>query len=132
MATVEEFNFVCATFDAWRGKHSLKTVQNWLSIDEVIKLGLISSRLSAEGKATLNVREGMPASDLLSSAFLRAYAHEDLGLTKTYSYKVLARWLTDLGCPTKASEPSRAVPIRRRWCWAAYRARRTSWCCLSG
>lgn len=40
--------------------------------------------------------------------FLRAYTHEDLGLTKTYSYTVLARWLTDLGCPTKASEPRSA------------------------
>ncbi len=64
-------------------------MQDWQSLDEAIQLGLIRSRLRAEGKATLNVREGMPASDLLRSAFLRAYAHEDLGLTKTYSYPVL-------------------------------------------
>lgn len=59
---------------------------DWQSLDEAIALNLIRSRLRAEGKATLNVREGMPASDLLRRAFLRAYAHEELGLTKTYSY----------------------------------------------
>lgn len=47
----------------------------------------------------------MPASDQLRRAFLRAYAHEELRLTKTYSYSALARWLTDLGYPTKVSEP---------------------------
>lgn len=56
----------------------------------------------------LDVREGMPASDLLRRAFLRAYAHGELGLTKTYSYPALARWLTDLGYPTKVSEPRSA------------------------
>ncbi len=50
----------------------------------------------------------MPASDLLRRAFLRAYAHEDLGLTKTYSYPALARWLTELGYPTEVSEPRSA------------------------
>lgn len=50
----------------------------------------------------------MPASDLLRRAFLRAYAHEALGLTKTYSYPALARWLTDLGYPTKETEPRSA------------------------
>jgi hypothetical protein len=49
----------------------------------------------------------MPASDL-RRAFLRAYAHEELGLTKTYSY-LAPRWLTDLGYPTKVSEPQRQV-----------------------
>ena len=80
-------------------------MQDWQSLDEAIQLGLIRSRLRAEGKVTLNVREGMPASDMLRRAFLRAYAHEELGLTKTYSYPALARWLTDLGYPTKVSEP---------------------------
>ena len=83
-------------------------MRDWQSLDEAIQLGLIRSRLRAEGKATLNVREGMPASDLLRRAFLRAYAHEELGLTKTYSYPALARWLTDLGYPTKVSEPRSA------------------------
>ncbi len=50
----------------------------------------------------------MPASDLLRRAVLRAYAHEALGLTKIYSYPALARWLTDLGYPTKVSEPRSA------------------------
>lgn len=107
-ATVEEFDSARATLDAWRGKHCLKTMTDWQSLDEAIQLGLIRSRLRAEGKATLNVREGMPASDLLRRAFLRAYAHEELGLAKTYSYPALARWLTDLGYPTKVSEPRSA------------------------
>ncbi len=67
----------------------------WQSLDEVIALNLIRSRLRAEGQATLNVREGMPASDLLRRAFLRAYAHEALGLT-------------NLGYPAKESEPRSA------------------------
>jgi len=50
----------------------------------------------------------MPASDLRRRVFLRAYAHEDLGLTKTYSYPALTRWLTALGYSTKVSEPRRA------------------------
>lgn len=59
---------------------------------------------------TLNVREGMPASDLQRRAFLRAYAHEDLGLTRTYSYPALVRWLTDLGVSDQGvrAEPRRA------------------------
>ncbi|WP_298621987.1 hypothetical protein [uncultured Zoogloea sp.] len=89
-ASVEEFDSARATLDAWRGKRCLKTMTDWRSLDEAIQLGLIRSRLRAEGKATLNVREGMPASDLLRRAFLRAYAHEDLGLTRTYSYPALA------------------------------------------
>lgn len=107
-ASVEEFDSARATLDAWRVKHCLKTMTDWRSLDEVIQLGLIRSRLRAEGKATLNVGEGMPASDLLRRAFLRAYAHEDLGLTRTYSYPALARWLSDLGYPTKVSEPRSA------------------------
>ena len=83
-------------------------MQDWQSLDEAIALNLIRSRLRAEGKATLNVREGMPASDMLRRAFLRAYAHEDRGLTKTYSYPALPRWLTDPGYPTKVSEPRSA------------------------
>ncbi len=81
---------------------------DWRSLDEAIQLGLIRSRLRAEGKATLNVVEGKPLSDMLRRAFLRAYAHEDLGLTRTYNYPALARWLTDLGYPTKVSEPRSA------------------------
>lgn len=107
-ATVEEFDSARATLDAWRRKRCLKTMAGWRSLDEAIALNLIRSRLRTEGKATLNVREGMPASDLLRRAFLRAYAHEALGLTKTYSYPALARWLTGLGYPTKASEPRSA------------------------
>jgi len=107
-ARVEEFDSARATLDAWRRKHCLKTMKDWQSLDEAIQLGLIRSRLRAEGKPTLNVREGMPASDLLRRAFLRAYAHEELGLTKTYSYPALVRWLTDLGYPTKVSEPRSA------------------------
>lgn len=107
-ASVEEFDSARATLDAWRGKYCVKTMTDWQSLDEAIHLGLIRSRLRAEGKATLNVREGMPASDLLRRAFLRAYTHQDLGLTRTYSYLALARWLTDLGYPTKESEPRSA------------------------
>lgn len=94
-ATIEEFDSARATLDAWRRKHCLKKMQDWQSLDEAIELNLIRSRLRAEGKPTLNVREGMPASDLLRRAFLRAYAHEDLGLT-------------NLGYPTKVSEPRSA------------------------
>lgn len=107
-ASVEEFDSARATLDAWRVKHCHKTMQDWQSLDEAIALNLIRSRLRAEGKATLNVREGMPASDMLRRAFLRAYAHEELGLTKTYSYPALPRWLTDPGYPTKVSEPRSA------------------------
>lgn len=107
-ASVEEFDSARATLDAWRRKHCLKKMQDWQSLDEAIELNLVRSRLRAEGKPTLNVREGMPTSDLLRRAFLRAYAHEYLGLTKTYSYPALARWLTDLGYPTKVSEPRSA------------------------
>ncbi len=110
--SVEEFDSARATLDAWRGKHCLKTMTDWRSLDEAIQLGLIRSRLRAEGKATLNVVEGKPTSDLLRRAFLRAYAHEDLGLTKTFSYPALARWLTDLGYPTKVSEPRSAKSQR--------------------
>lgn len=58
--------------------------------------------------AALNVREGLSASGRLRRAFLRAYAHEALGLTRAYSHPALARWLTDLGYPTKVSEPRSA------------------------
>ena len=56
------------------------------------------------GGATLNLRQGSPISDVLRRAFLRAYAHQALGLTRILSYAALAHWLTEQGYPTKDSE----------------------------
>jgi hypothetical protein len=38
-ASVEEFDSARATLDAWRGKHCLKTMQDWQSLDEAIAAG---------------------------------------------------------------------------------------------
>ena len=105
---IRYFDSARATRDAWRGKHCLKTMQDWRSIDEAIQLGLIRSRLCAERKAPLNVVESKPTIDLLRRVFLRGDAYEELGPTRTYSSPALARWLTDLGYPTKESEPRSA------------------------
>jgi len=83
-------------------------MDDWTSLNDAIQLNLIRSTLLSVGSATLNVREGMPTSDLLRRAFLRAYAHEALGLSRTFSYPALARWLTDQGYSTKVSEPRSA------------------------
>ena len=56
----------------------------------------------------MNLRNGLPLSDVLRRAFLRAYAHKALGLSPTITHKALAVWLTNLGYPTKISEPRSA------------------------
>lgn len=106
--TIEEFDSARATIDAWRRTRCLKTLEDWISLDEAIQLNLIRSQLRQAGAVTLNVREGMPSSDLLRRAFLRAYAHEALGLTRSHGYPALARWLSAKGYPTKESEPRSA------------------------
>lgn len=106
--TVEEFDSARASLDAWRRTHCLKTMADWTSLNDAIQLNLVRTKLRSTGSATLNIREGKPADDLLRRAFLRAYANQELGLTQTYKYPALARWLTDQGYPTKASEPRSA------------------------
>lgn len=106
--TIEEFDSARASLDGWRRSRCLKTLDDWKSLDDTIQLNLIRSRLRLVGSATLNVREGMSASDLLRRAFLRVYAHEALGLTRSYSYPALARWLSAQGYPTKETEPRSA------------------------
>jgi len=106
--TVEEFDSARASLDAWRRTHCLKTMADWVSLNDAIQLNLVRTKLRSAGSATLNIREGKAADDLLRRAFLRAYANQELGLTQTYKYPALARWLSDRGYPTKPSEPRSA------------------------
>ena len=107
-ATIKEFDSARASLDIWRRTHCLKTMADWQSLDGVIRVNLIRSDLRSAGSATLNIRDGMPVSDMLRRAFLRAYAHGALGLVRSYSYPALARWLTEQGYVTKVSEPRSA------------------------
>ncbi len=107
--TIEEFDAARACADGWRQTHCLKTLTDWTSLSELLRFNIVRTKLRLAGKPTLNLAQGQPLHDVLRRGFLRAYAHQALGLTPSFrSYAALADWLTDNGYPTKHSEPRSA------------------------
>ena len=107
--TIEEFDTARACADGWRREHCLKTLDDWKQLGDMLRYNIVRTKLRAAGKPTLNLNKGQPLHDVLRRGFLRAYAHQALGLTPSFkSYAALADWLTDNGYPTKHSEPRSA------------------------
>lgn len=111
--TVEDFDAARTRLDGWRRSHCLRTVEDWKIFSDSLMVGMVRSKQRAAGVTAMNQRGGRDASDVLRRAFLRAYAQEKLGLTRSLTYPVLADWLTQAGYATKASEPrsARAQPL---------------------
>ena len=108
-ATIEAFDAARAYVDGWRREHCLKTLEDWYSLSEMLRFNIVRTKLRLAGKPTLNLSKGKPLHDVLRRGFLRAYAHQALGLTPSFkSYAALANWLTENGYPTKPSEPRSA------------------------
>lgn len=102
--TVEEFDVARAAMDQWRRTNCMKTLADWRTLERSLVVGAIRRRQRAKGAATLNMRKDTDESDLLRRAFLRAYAHSAIGLTRSMSYAELAAWLTGIGYPTTQSQ----------------------------
>ena len=84
-------------------------MSDWQSLNGILRFNIVRTQLRLAGKPTLNLNKGQPLHDVLRRGFLRAYAHQALGLTPSFrSYAALAAWLTELGYPTKSSEPRSA------------------------
>ena len=108
-STIQEFDAARACVDGWRREHCLKTMGNWKSLGDLLCFNIVRAKLRLAGKPTLNLNTGQPLHDVLRRGFLRAYAHQALGLTPSFkSYAALAVWLTEQGYPTKPSEPRSA------------------------
>lgn len=108
-STVQEFDAARACVDGWRRERCLKTMADWKSLGGLLRFNIARTKLRLAGKPTLNLNKGQPLHDVLRRGFLRAYAHQALGLTPSFkSYAALARWLTEQGYPTKSSEPRSA------------------------
>lgn len=107
--TIEAFDAARACADGWRREHCLKTLDDWRSLSELLRFNIVRTQLRLAGKPTLNLAKDRPLHDVLRRGFLRAYAHQALGLTPSFkSYAALATWLTEKGYPTKHSEPRSA------------------------
>ena len=108
--TVDEFDLTRDCLDAWRKHNCLKTIDNWESFGLVVEGRSVRAGRKAAGEVTINRRSNKPESDVLRRMFLRAYAHEALGLKrgKGVTYEDLAVWLTTKGFPTTPSEPRSA------------------------
>lgn len=105
---VESFDMARARLDVWRRARNLKNIEDWRDLDESMQFSATRSKSRANGSVTLNLRAGKDASDVLRRAFLRAYAHKGIGLTRTMTYRELADWLTSIGQPTTEKEVTSA------------------------
>lgn len=106
--TAEEGLRARVVFDQWRRTRCLKNLDDWhawidfyrfsVAIDEV--------RRSGQSRGINFTEEG--AVGVMRRLFLRAYAQEAMGLTRTLSYAELALWLTSEGFPTRREEVQNA------------------------
>lgn len=107
--TIQEFDAARVCVDGWRRENCLKTLSDWKSLNGILRFNIVRAQLRLAGKPTMNLNKGEPLHDVLRRGFLRAYAHQALGLTPSFkSYAALAKWLTENGYPTKPSEPRSA------------------------
>lgn len=92
--------------DYWRKKHCLKTVEGAEDFEDYVKI----SRLTK--LAGIRIKLDESSDQLLARMFLRVYAQEALGLTRSMTYSALAQWLTDNGYLTYGST-ARSAKVAR-------------------
>jgi hypothetical protein len=98
-----------AFFDGWRRHSCLKTLDDWQRWEEHYLFSTSRGRQQRAGSRATGINATAEGSvGLARRLFLRAYAQEVWGLTRTMSYPVIAKWLTDQGYPTKAEEVKNA------------------------
>ena len=121
---VEECERARAIFDGWRRKRCLKTLDDFEDWEDHYQFALVRDRVSSSGVKGFGIRAtNNGVADVLRRLFLRAYAQELCGLTKSMTYGDLAAWLTQHGYPTSIDElknakrakfVENAVPTTRR------------------
>lgn len=106
--TVEEAEEVRAAFTGFRRQRCLKTLDDWLFWEDFSAGAIKRRRHRGKGGAGIHrTQEGEVG--ILRRVFLRAYAKQVWGITRTFSYPELAAWLTEKGYPTTATEVKNAA-----------------------
>ena len=101
--TVEQAEVWRTAYKGWRKRRCLKTLadhEDWLDF-----FGSLAKRRRnlAAGKAVLN-RTAEGSVGIARRLFLRAYAQENWGLSRTLSYREMAEWLTAAGYETDVND----------------------------
>lgn len=106
--TVEEAEEVRGAFAGFRRERCLKTLDDWQYWEDFSAGAIKRRRHRAKGGAGIHrTKEGEVG--ILRRVFLRAYAKQAWGITRTFSYPELAAWLTEKGYPTTATEVKNAA-----------------------
>jgi hypothetical protein len=106
--TVEEAEEVRAAFAGFRRQRCLKTLDDWQYWEDFSAGTIKRRRHRGKGGAGIH-RTPEGEVGILRRAFLRAYAKQVWGITRTFSYPELAAWLTEKGYPTNTSEVKNAA-----------------------
>ena len=94
-----------AIFDGWRRQRCLQTLDDFEDWEDHYQFSLIRDRLQQSGMKGFGIRAtNKGVVDVFRRLFLRAYAQELCGLTKTMTYGDVADWLTNQGYPTTVDE----------------------------
>ncbi len=101
--TMEEAEKVRAVFTGWRRQHCLKTLSDWTDWHDFAAGAIKRRERRATGGAGIR-RTGEGEVGVLRRMFLRAYAQQAWGLTRTLSYREVSLWLTENGYPTTEME----------------------------
>jgi hypothetical protein len=98
-----------AYFDGWRRANCLKTLDDMERWEEHFLFSASRDRQRGSGSRIVGINTTAEGSvGLARRLFLRAYAQSAWGLTRTWSYAVLATWLTQQGFSTKPEEVKNA------------------------
>ncbi|MEZ8289442.1 hypothetical protein [Vibrio sp. 10N.237.312.B06] len=96
--SLDDMLFTRLRFDRWRKQHCLKTLEDWYNWQDRLAMAKASNNKS------LRLKSDETSDSLMARLFLRFYAHEQGGLSKSdINANQLALWLTDQGYPTKST-----------------------------
>ena len=94
-----------AIFNGWRANRCIKTRDDFEDWEDHYQFSLVRDRLQQSGSPGFGVRAtNKGIADVFRRLFLRAYAQELCGLTKTMTNVELADWLTKQGHTTTTDE----------------------------
>jgi hypothetical protein len=107
--SLEEFERNRAVFDGWRRKRCLKTIEDFEDWDDHSQFAIVRDRLNLGGDKGNYLRAtDKGVADVFRRLFLRCYAQELCGLTRSITYRELAELLTLQGYPTTVDEVKNA------------------------
>ncbi|TKF21954.1 hypothetical protein FCV43_08990 [Vibrio genomosp. F6] len=96
--SLDDMLFTRLRFDRWRKQHCLKTLEDWYNWLDRLAMAKASNNKS------LRLKSDETSDSLMARLFLRFYAHEQGGISKSdINANQLASWLTEQGYPTKST-----------------------------